>query len=444
MKRIKKQTILESVALLESANEYVTADVDDKTLLDVLTQCQETAILIGNDLETQGESTKELVTMLEDYCELLYQISQSLDDTEKRRQPAQKVRELLISLHRKLLDVLPEDKKEIVFLPYKASMWDSLESVWKAADADPECDAYVIPIPYFDKNPDGSFREMHYEGNLFPDYVPITRYDAYDLAGRRPDKIYIHNPYDAANFVTSVHPNYYSDKLKQYTSELIYIPYFVLSEVNPDDDNAVKSIEHFILTPAVIHATKVIVQSEDMRKCYIKVLEKTFGEKTREVWEKKVSGAGSPKFDKIASMSKEDIQIPETWVKYIKRPDGSNKKIVFYNTSISSLLQNDEKMLTKMQHVFETFKEYKDDIALLWRPHPLIESTLTSMRPQLYEAYEKLKDQYIKEDWGIYDDTPDMDRAVAMSDAYYGDASSIVQLCQKAGLPIRIQNVELV
>ena len=42
---------------------------------------------------------------------------------------------------------------EAIFLPYKASMWDSLESVWKAADADPECDAYVIPIPYYDKNP---------------------------------------------------------------------------------------------------------------------------------------------------------------------------------------------------------------------------------------------------------------------------------------------------
>lgn len=444
MKRIKKQAVLESITLLENANEYVTADLQPEELLNILTQCQEAAILTGNDLETQGESTKELVTMLEDYCELLYQISQGLDDTEKRRQLAQKVRELLISLHRKLLDVLPEDKKEIVFLPYKASMWDSLESVWKAADADPECDAYVIPIPYYDKNPDGSFREMHYEGDLFPDYVPITRYDAYSLEERRPDAIYIHNPYDGANYVTSVHPDYYSDKLKQYTNELIYIPYFVLQEVNPEDENAVKSIEHFALTPAVLHATKVIVQSEDMRKCYIKNLVNAFGEQTRGVWEKKIYGTGSPKFDKIVNLNKEDIKIPDEWMKYITKPDGSRKKIVFYNTSVTALLQNDEKMLTKMQHVFETFKEYKDDIALLWRPHPLIESTLTSMRPQLYEAYEKLKDQYIKEDWGIYDDTPDMDRAVAMSDAYYGDASSIVQLCQKAGLPIRIQNVELV
>ena len=111
---------------------------------------------------------------------------------------------------------------------------------------------------------------------------------------------------------------------------------------------------------------------------------------------------------------------------------------------MSALLQNDEKMLIKMKQVFETFKAYKDDIALLWRPHPLIESTLLSMRPQLYEAYEKIKNQYIEEDWGIYDDTPDMDRAVAISDAYYGDQSSVVQLCQKREMPLMIQNADVV
>lgn len=57
---------------------------------------------------------------------------------------------------------------EVVFLPYKASMWDSLESVWRKYDADPEWRAKVVPIPYYDKNADGSFGEYHYEGNEYP------------------------------------------------------------------------------------------------------------------------------------------------------------------------------------------------------------------------------------------------------------------------------------
>ena len=77
--------------------------------------------------------------------------------------------------------------REVVFLPYKASMWDSLESVWKAADEDPGCDAYVIPIPYYDKNPDGSFRELHYEGGEYPKDVPVVWYEDYDFEKRRPD-----------------------------------------------------------------------------------------------------------------------------------------------------------------------------------------------------------------------------------------------------------------
>lgn len=53
-----------------------------------------------------------------------------------------------------------EERREVVFLPYKASMWDSLESVWKAADEDPNCDAYVVPIPYYDRNSDGSYKKI--------------------------------------------------------------------------------------------------------------------------------------------------------------------------------------------------------------------------------------------------------------------------------------------
>ena len=51
--------------------------------------------------------------------------------------------------------------------------------------------------------------------------------------------------------------------------------------------------------------------------------------------------------------------------------------------------------------------------------------------------------QYIEEGWGIYDDTADMDRAIIISDAYYGDGSSIVQLYEKLEKPIMIQNVNV-
>ena len=101
-------------------------------------------------------------------------------------------------------------------------------------------------------------------------------------------------------------------------------------------------------------------------------------------------------------------------------------------------------MITKIKYNLEVFKENKEDVVLLWRPHPLIEATLTSMCPQLWDDYKEIVDKYIEEDWGIFDDTPEMDRALAISDAYYGDQSSLVQLYKETGKPIMIQNVDII
>ena len=248
---------------------------------------------------------------LEDYCELIYQIHQKLKENAKENS-ANKIYKQLRQKLIKVTNSVKNDiliKKEAIFLPYKASMWDSLESVWKAADADPNCNAYVIPIPYFDKNPDGSFREMHYEGNQYPNYVPITKYEDYDFENRRPDMIYIHNPYDSMNFVTSVHPFFYSENLKKFTDKLIYIPYFVLDEIRPDDKNRIDGMKHFCTVPGVYNADKVVVQSEDMKQIYIKVLldaANDHSDAAKKYLDEKILGLGSPKIDKVLNTRKED------------------------------------------------------------------------------------------------------------------------------------------
>ncbi len=334
-------------------------------------------------------------------------------------------------------------RKEVVFCPYKASMWDSLESVWMAANEDEDCDAYVVPIPYFDKHSDGSFGEMHYEGDLYPNYVPITDYRAYDFEKRKPDMIFIHNPYDDTNFITSIHPYFYSKNLKEFTDKLVYIPYFVLGELDPTIEYTENDkIATFCLQPAVLNAHKVIVQSEDMKKIYVKILTKAFGKETQSRWEEKILGLGSPKVDKVLSTKKEELQIPEEWKKVITKSDGTNKKVILYNTSVIALLEHREKMIIKIKEVFHSFYESREEVVLLWRPHPLIKATIESMQPQLWKEYESLVEEYKKAGWGIYDDTPDLDRALGITDAYYGDKSSLVRLCEEKGIPVMLQKID--
>lgn len=447
MSRALRQQQLSMINSLEKANralkEALTKKmINEEGVLQLLADCQDTAILMGNSIENvYGEGT-DSVARLEDYCEALYEMTLVIRDSVQRREKLKVLAGQLKQVRKVISSEIP-NRLEAVFLPYKASMWDSLESVWKAADEDEECDAYVIPIPYYDKNPDGSFKEMHYEGGEYPDYVPVTHYQDYDFAGRHPDMIFIHNPYDEYNYVTSVDPFFYSKNLKNFTDNLVYIPYFILGEIDPENEEALEGIEHFCVVQGVVNADKVIVQSEAMREAYIKIMTKQTGEKTRKYWEDKILGLGSPKVDKVLATRIENVEVPEGWKNIIRKNDGSRKKIIFYNTSVNALLKHEGKMLEKMRSVFQTFKENQDEVALLWRPHPLIKATIESMRPELWAEYRTLVEEYKEEGWGIYDDTADMDRAVALCDAYYGDGSSLVQLCQEAGKPVMIQNVEI-
>lgn len=63
---------------------------------------------------------------------------------------------------------------EIAFFPYKASMRDALESIYLTAKEAPDCDAYCVTIPYYNKMPDGRLGVMHYEVGDYLNYIEIT------------------------------------------------------------------------------------------------------------------------------------------------------------------------------------------------------------------------------------------------------------------------------
>jgi len=331
-------------------------------------------------------------------------------------------------------DLEVKANKEVLFLPYKASMWDSLESIYLAAKDDPNWDALVMPIPYYDKI-DGKFTEKHWEID-YPKNIPLIDYRKYNLEERHPDIIFIHNPYDGYNIVTSVEPDFYSERLRKLTDCLVYVPYFVGNGINVE--------KHFCTVPGCLFAHKVIVQTEEERKIYVSAY-KEFAKKNKvlERYEQignKFLALGSPKLDKAIIAKREDYEISPEWEKLI-----NGKKVVFYNTSIGSLLENtiednkpSNKYLQKVKSVFEFFKKQSDAV-LLWRPHPLLESTIKSMRPWLEQEYAEIVREYKAGGYGIYDDTDDLNRAIAISDVYYGDGSSVTKLFEVGGKPVSWQ-----
>jgi hypothetical protein len=329
---------------------------------------------------------------------------------------AKKIHRGLAKLAREL-ETEREIKKEIVFFPYKASMWDSFESIWKAARADESCFVSVVPIPYYDRDGAGNFKTLHDEGAFFPKEVAITPHEEFDLAVISPDIAYIHNPYDDRNFVTSVHPDYYSRELKKHVKTLVYAPYYA-SDATP--------ALSFASSAAALAADILIASSGEDAAAYRRA-----GVKYR------IALLGSPKTDRILSLEKNKPEMPAEWA------DLKGKKIFFLNTSVASMLRFPETYFRKLQSLFSLFAG-RDDTALLWRPHPLTLATIASMRPQLRAAYDALESAVRRGRLGLVDHSPDMGAAIALSDAYIGDgASSLVYLYALTGKPMYMLNFKM-
>ena len=440
MRKSQKEQALNLLKVLAEAHDEIKKNIEAKNLQPVLVtlaDCQDAAIALGNMIEEHEGQEALTVGLLEQYCETVYALYQKID-AEQDISAKEAYKELSKAL-KEIEDSVNYDisiQWEVVFLPYKASMWDSLESIYFAAKEDENCNAYVIPIPYYERDAMGNLLSEHYEGEQFPDNVPITKYNEYAFEERKPDVIFIHNPYDGNNRVTSVHPFFYSSNLKSITEKLVYVPYFVTPDILTDG---------FCLTPGSINSDMVIVQSEKIRKNYVQAFEQLNSQKNIQInirdIEKKIVALGSPKLEKAANCRPENYVLPTEWEERIYKKDGTKKRVIFYNTSLGSMLRNRQKYLQKLREVLKIFQKW-EDVVLWWRPHPLSEGTLNSMRPELLEEYLAIVQEYCNQGWGIFDETADLYRAIAWSDGYYGDRSSVTMLFTAVQKPVLIQAVE--
>lgn len=424
--RKKHQTIIN--LLLETTQVITRLLKEDKlqACLILLVECQDSAIVLGNHIEKLYGLNTKTVHALEQYCETLYQVSGVIEDASR-----EEILDILKDATELVQSTYEEefpDKKEVVFLPYNASMWDSLESVWMAARDDETCNAYVVPIPYYNWDENHCMKDFHYEGDKYPDYVPITPYQEYDLELRHPDIIFIHNPYDESNAVTSVVPEFYSSRIKDYTERLVYIPYYIIPGRASEKDAS------FVLTNGVMNADRVYVQSEDIRNFYLDTIQKNNCHANLVQWKEKIIALGSPKTDRIVNTNKNDLVIPSEWKNIIK-----NRKIVFFNTNVRMLLQNPENIIENLRRIFDVFRSHSD-IVVIWREHPLTESTINSMMPTLRDEYIELRNKYIEEKWGILDETKDPYTAMILSDCYFGAGGSLSAIYPVTGKPIMIMD----
>lgn len=353
-----------------------------------------------------------------------------------------------LSLKTKFMDHAGQklkQRKEVVFIPYKAAYWGAMESVWRAAMEDEETDVYVISAFYYYKEDFRTLKseEMHYE-TAYPEGVVITPYGEYNFEEHFPDKIVIQCPYDEYNDGYTIHPFFYAKTLRKYTDELILIPPFVLNEIEPENERGRETLRNFCNTRGVVYADKVIVQSEHMKEVYVELLTEFAGEDTREIWENKIWGIGSPLQDQNEAeefLGSDDKAVPEEWRLKIWRPDGSRKKVILYYTSAGVLFSYGDRAIEKMKEVFRLFEMNQEEVTVLWLPDLKTEEMLSGTEPAVQKCYRDLAAEYRGADWMIYDDCREAERVVGLCDAYYGDGGYMANLCRQRKKAVMIQKI---
>ncbi|MCL2227029.1 MAG: hypothetical protein FWB97_05310, partial [Oscillospiraceae bacterium] len=200
MRKFERNNILELLATIKESLEYAIT-VDESAANAVL----------GDGLDALGAVAEMLEQVLSPdgfskYSPIMYGLIGAFDLLLTDIDDIKVIDETLDNIF-SLFDKLSENmnnereiKTEVVFFPYKAPMWDSMESIWAAAKQDESCFVTVVPAPYFERDKAGGLSKAYYDGNDFPEYVEVTPADEFDIQAVLPDIAYIHNPYDEHNY----------------------------------------------------------------------------------------------------------------------------------------------------------------------------------------------------------------------------------------------------
>lgn len=390
------------------------------------------------------------------------------------------------------MDICERNRREVLFLPVGPSEWKSLENSFVKECADPETDVYVVPLPLMHRDFYGrilSTDEEILEAEHFEDYVKIFEtlessvnldhvylvgFTDYDLAEHYPDRIYIQNPYDEWNPVLTVPEYYYSRNLRGFTEELIYIPIGPVDEYSETDLPDMLGMQFYVCRPGVIYADEVLVQSENIRSHYIKVLTEFAANKEmttensendqadstiakyRKYWESKIVainglyGFGSDDRENID----ETIQTNESSEGnfFASEHKEKSKKKILFGIAPYEYFENKSRFEEAIRERFEIFKENTDkvDPTIYLYPHRASVSGKDNANGQELELFYDKVMKLAKEaavdvvsESATITDSMTTASFVSSFTAYYGSSLPIVQEFIAQKKPVMIANYEL-
>ena len=304
----------------------------------------------------------------------------------------------------KLIELHGSKEFKIAFLPYKRSMWNSMESVYD------ECrnagiDAHVYPIPYYRLKADGTVQSIDTDYDYYEYAEPIETLE-------KPDYIVIHYYYDDLNRVTSMLPEYHTKAIKErYGCKIVFLPYGIKFDYSKPD----------LFYPSFYDVDYIFTNeiTDEWMEAWKKV---------GVDWTGRIFNYGSTKLD-IARRIAGRKEVPSEW-------GIGDKKVTLITTSLIPYIEEPYKRI--LDYLVNTLVEISKGRAVIFRPHPLLRTTIKTMSPESEPYYDFLMDELRAIRGVIVDESEYLERAMLAADYLISDPSSVVRMWQETDKPFRV------
>ncbi len=325
--------------------------------------------------------------------------------------------------------------RKVVFLPCHPNMWEGFESIWEQEINSPETEVAVIPIPTYQMDSEGNLYDTEYLTSGYPDNVDILGVNDYNFEAEHPYTIYVQNIMDSNNPVFTVHPFFYTDNLRSFTEEIVYVPYNCMSGIDTGYRFLKPIYGNMLTPPGIKNVNKVIVHSKEIKEVYLALLE-NHDPQNRQQWDSKITYEDYPRIKILSKYTKETVAYPTSWNRHLFNTAGNRKKTVLFHTSVFGVLEFNRSHLRAVRDILEDYSDKKEDTALIWRPQKYLPEIITKYRPELFDDFRTLLEFFITNDIGIFDEMPTPTPSIILADNYIGDEGTVKELFKSTGKPI--------
>ena len=437
-----KEYLADSVEIIHEILLNKDSGLSYEDIITYLSELQNNIVSFGTLTESIKGEDCNTVKLLEQYLEVIYKVAkyvQKFDEgisyeasaESKYAECDEEVKDTFASIS-DAIDSEIVNRRSVLFLPVKAKHFSSMRMAYEMETATPDTDVYVMPLPYYYKEYDGSFKdEMHIDTEEFiKANIPVTDYSRFDLSLLCPEKIYINSAYDEYNMAVSVDTRFYARNVKKYTEKLIYIPYFKLMEFDRANYPCWYNMQYYCTVPGVVMADKVYVQSENTRKAYIDKLNEWVGdEKYTDIWEQKIDVYN----ESCEKHSEDELR------------DAGSKKTIVWFVSAGSLAEFGDKYIEKAYRNLDVFALSKDKLKVLLNSEPFLDEMIKNYSDELYKKWTGFIDEFNRSGIGeVVSQVEEKSVDVLLkATAYYGDPSYICKDFILMKKPVMLQNVEV-